>query len=308
MFIRPSKKMFAIAFYLSLATALLQLSSQFLSWQRMDDLYSVQGTISSGETMLRDEVKMMPVPEPVMWERPGAWQQDDALEVDQRLYSTSSFSQLVVRDVSGYVERLRSSILVQNGRVISSSIEKYGRYKVGNLSARVPSDKVANVLATIKEGVVSVVTERTSIQDETGQYISISDQIAALEEEVVQIEAQIEMALLDPDSDPSGAYKRKLEFQLQQLQSKIKNLQSLQDSVEENVQYARIDVSIADGARYFDPSARLSFWELLETGWGMLALLWYFIWNTALLTALYMLIWLPVTFVLSLAWSALKSK
>ncbi|PIR61208.1 MAG: hypothetical protein COU68_00600, partial [Candidatus Pacebacteria bacterium CG10_big_fil_rev_8_21_14_0_10_45_6] len=117
-----------------------------------------------------------------------------------------------------------------------------------------------------------------------------------------------EADLADTENGLSDGARRKLELQLQRLQAQIKSLENSKDSVEETVQYARVDVSVADGARYFDPSARPTGWEMLEMGWGMLAALWHFGWNTALLTALYMLIWLPVTFVISLAGSALKSK
>jgi len=295
-----SKKLFAIAFFLSLTTAVLQFASQRLSWQRMDGQYPIRH-MELGAMMTSEISKGMPI---VMSE-PDVYWSNDALEVEQRLYATSSYSQLVVRDVSGYTERLRTSILAQDGRVLSSSIEKYGRYKVGSISARVPSERASAILATIKEGVVTVVSERTSTQDETGQYVGITDKIAVLKEEILYIEE----TLADTESGPvSAAERRGLERQLQSLQTQITNLEASQNVVADEVRYARIDVNVSDGARYFDPTAQPTPWELVQMGWGMIALLWHFVWSVAILTVLYMFVWLPVTFVFSLAWTALQKK
>ncbi|PIR59759.1 MAG: hypothetical protein COU68_03860, partial [Candidatus Pacebacteria bacterium CG10_big_fil_rev_8_21_14_0_10_45_6] len=144
-----SKKLIAIAFFLSLATAVLHLSFQFFTRYQPVGMY----TQTRGDFgMMQEATLNLGVAEKMMPFSDETWQQDDALSVDQRLYSTSSYSQLVVKDVSSYTERIRTAILAQDGRVLSQSIEKYGRYKVGNISARVPSEKVASVLATIKEG------------------------------------------------------------------------------------------------------------------------------------------------------------
>ncbi|MDA1079080.1 MAG: DUF4349 domain-containing protein [bacterium] len=299
-----SRKLIAIAFLLSLATAVLHLSQQFMSWRHMDERFpimvsdSISMRVSEGEPMYEQKM-MVPAPETMPW-----YPEDEALDVDQRLYSTSSYSQLVVRDVSDYTERVRAAILAQDGRVLSQSIEKYGRYKVGSISARVPSESVSLVLSAIKEDVVTVVSESTSIQDETGQYVSVTEKIAALQDEV----AIIQVDLADSENDLTLSERKRLELQLQRLQTQIKNLENSKDSVEENVQYARVDVSVSDGARYFDPTARPTGWELLEMGWGVLQTLGYFVWHTLLLTALYMLIWLPITLVMSLAFGAIKSK
>lgn len=297
-----SKKLIAIAFLLSLATAVVHLSQQFMSWRHMDDHYPIMMQEPammgvSNAVPVYEEKMMMPV-EPIYWGH------DNALDVDQRLYSTSSYSQLVVRDVSEYTERVRTTILAKDGRVMSQSIEKYGRYKVGSISARVPSENVSAVLSAIKEDVVTVVSESTSIQDETGQYVSVTDQIAALQDEISIVAAD----LADTSSELTASERRRLELQLQRLETQLQNLENSKDSVEENVQYARIDVSVSDGVRYFDSTARPSSWELLEMGWGVLSQLWHFGWSVLMLSGLYMLIWLPVTFVISLAVGALKSK
>ncbi len=297
-----SKKLIAIAFLLSLATAVLHLSQQFMSWRHMGDRYPIMMQEPammgvSNSAPVYDEKMIMPV-EPIYWGY------DNALDVDQRLYSTSSYSQLVVRDVSEYTERVRTTILAKDGRVMSQSLEKYGRYNVGNISARVPSENVSAVLSAIKEDVVTVVSESTSIQDETGQYVSVTDQITALQDEISIVAAD----LADTSSELTASERRRLELQLQRLETQLQNLENSKDSVEENVQYARIDVSVSDGVRYFDSSARPSGWELLEMGWGVLSQLWHFGWSVLMLSGLYMLIWLPVTFVISLAVGALKSK
>jgi len=304
--------MVAIAFFLSFATAIIHLLSQLTSWRHMDSMYPVLHMESSEigvekELLLPNTTelgamtesginKIMPMPEP------DIWRADDALDVEQRLYATSSYSQLVVKDVSAYTERVRGAILAKGGRVLSSSIEKFGRYKVGNISARVPSEYVTDVLSTIKEGVVVVVSERTTIDDQTGQYVSIADKILAIQDEVMTIEEQL------LDESLTNIEKRRLELQLQRLQSRITSLQNSQDAVEDEVQYAKIVVSVSDGVRFFDPSARPSTWEMFERAGGVLQTLLYFIWNATLLTLLYMLVWFPVTYAVSFAASYLVKK
>ena len=305
-----TKKVFVISFVLALSTALLQFVfthfsgriyrnmpiSASLMMENTEPDYGEMGVMMRGEssealdTKLSPSIQMMPI-----------YNEDNALEVDNRLYSTASFSQLVVKDVSSYVGSLRDFILVNDGRVLSSNVSASSRYSYGNISARVPSANVDKVLAKVREGVVSVVREETNIQDETGAYISVADQIIALEDQKITLEMQLVEA-------KDAIEKRRLELQLVRVDQQIAQLNNQQDATEERVTYARIDVSVSNSARYYDPSVRPTLWDMVQTAWNSLATVAYYIGYVMVFTAMYLVIWLPIVVFINFVRLVLSNK
>ncbi|NCN23865.1 MAG: DUF4349 domain-containing protein [Candidatus Pacebacteria bacterium] len=305
-----TKKVFVISFVLALSTALIQFVfthfstriyrnmpiSTSLMMESADSDYGEMGMMLRGEssealdTKLSPSIGMMPI-----------YNEDNALEVDNRLYSTTSFSQLVVKDVSGYVGSLRDFILANDGRVLSSNVSASSRYSYGNISARVPSANVDKVLAKVREGVVSVVREETNIQDETGVYVSVADQIIALEDQKITLEMQLVEA-------KDAIEKRRLELQLVRVEQQIAQLNNQQDATEERVTYARIDVSVSNSARYYDPSVRPTLWDMIQTAWNSLATVAYYIGYVMVFTAMYLVIWLPIVVFINFVRLVLSNK
>ncbi|PIY80754.1 MAG: hypothetical protein COY80_01455 [Candidatus Pacebacteria bacterium CG_4_10_14_0_8_um_filter_42_14] len=306
-----TKRIFIISFVLALSTALIQFTATHFS-QRIYNMampfnanYAELSKEESsfGGIMMRSEVsdsidtKMI---EPSTQMMPF-YNEDNALEVDNRLYSTTSFSQLVVKDVSSYVGSLRDYILSSDGRVLSSNVSASSRYSYGNISARVPSASVDKVLARVREGVVSVVREETNIQDETGTYVSVADQIVALQDQKITLEMQLVEA-------KDAVAKRRIELQIQRIDQQIAQLNSQQDATEERVTYARIDVSVSNSARYYDPSVRPTLWDMIQTAWNSLATVAYYIGYVMVFTAMYLVIWLPIVVFINFVRLVLSNK
>lgn len=305
-----TKKILIISFVLALLTALLQFAfthfsgriyrnmpfSTSVMMENTEPDYGEMGMMMRSETSdvldtkLSPAIKMMPI-----------YNEDNALEVDNRLYSTTSFNQLVVKDVGAYISNLRDYVIANDGRVLSSNISASSRYSYGNVSARVPSASIDKVLAKVREGVVSVVREETNIQDETGTYVSVADQIIALEDQKITLEMQLVEA-------KDAIEKRRLELQLVRVDQQIAQLNNQQDATEERVTYARIDVSVSNSARYYDPSVRPTLWDMIQTAWNSLATVAYYIGYVIVFTAMYLVIWLPIVVFINFVRLVLSNK
>lgn len=230
---------------------------------------------------------------------PYPYYPDEALGEENRVYLQSAYHEVVVKDVSGYVQQLKDYFAGVDARVLNTSQANTDRYQTAYLYVKVPVDRFDEAVAKISQGVDKVVSENVSMDDVTGTVVSQAEQVERLEQQVV-----------DKETELAGLTENTTQWRLvnNQLQNLRRQLEAAQDNAEdfsETTQYASISIQIADSERYFkgmyrpyQPDFRDTVYDAWLSLQGSLSSLVV----TLIWIAVYAVLWAPVVAIVWWIW------
>ena len=251
---------------------------------------------------VRDEVGMMAGSEMVsskLAPYPGMYG-NDALSVSDRAVQKFSYHTLVVNDVSQYLQKSKDYFASIGGVVLSYNQGSNTRATYGSLSVKVPVDKFDEAVSEVSKDAKKVIDESVSSNDVTGQVVSIEERIQQLKDEKSIQEA----ALIDAKT---AIEKQKLELEIARLDRQITQMEDNQKSVQDQVDYATMNVNVADSESYFNYDGPRPLTEVFQQAWWSLrgatnAIVAFLIW-----TVVYAIIWVPVLLLARWIWMKVKS-
>lgn len=234
--------------------------------------------------------------EPLYYPYPSS----DALEVTDRSIQKYSYHSLVVDDVSEYLRSTRDYILSNGGIVLSYTQDTQANdYVSGNISAKVPVNKFDEVVSHITQGAKKVLSESVSAQDVTGQVVSVAEKLQSLEDAKATQEIALEEAT-------TAIEKRRIQLEIDRLNRQIEQVKKSQENVEDTLEYATINISVANKEYYFNGGASRPFTDVLREAWYSLkntgiGLAYFLIW-----VAVYAIIWIPVLLLARWIWGKVR--
>ncbi len=140
-----------------------------------------------------------------------------APDVTNRMVVTSSHLSLLVNDVSAGMTGVKSYIDSIGGYMVSSNISRPEQGATGTITVRIPSIKLDEALAALKNQSVKVVSERMDGHDVTDQFVDNEARLVILERNKARFEEIMTSAKDVP--------------QILEVQNEIFNLQAQIDSI-----------------------------------------------------------------------------
>ncbi len=163
-----------------------------------------------------------------------------AQAVERKVIKDASLS-LVVKDPEASMKAISALAEGLGGYVVSSSMSQtnYGPNNLslpaGNISVRVPAEKLNDVLAEIKKDAVEVTSENISGQDVTDQYVDLTSRLTAKQAAEKQL-------LKIMDSAKNAEETMAVYAQLQQVQSDIEVLKGQIKYIDQSVAMSSVSV------------------------------------------------------------------
>ena len=128
-----------------------------------------------------------------------------AATTTERLVIKNADLQLVVKDPAGAVNTISALAEASGGFVVKSSVSQISVDAQGNkllsgqISMRVPAEKLNDVLAQIKAQAVTVKNEDVTGEDVTAQYVDLQSQLTNLQAEAAQLQKIMDSAVKTED-------------------------------------------------------------------------------------------------------------
>jgi hypothetical protein len=208
---------------------------------------------------------------------------------DERLVITDTFLSMVVKDVTQAVVGIRSSAEDMGGFLVNSSVNTPEEGGTGQITVRVPSDRLGESLIAFKEVGVRVVSEDITGTDVTDQYEDLNARLETLNATKAKFNAILTSANRIED--------------ILQVQRELVNLQRQIDSVIGRQEFLEKSASLSAVTVYLStdelslPYAPDNLWRpsvifktavrsLVETGRGIV--------NGLIWVVVYAPIWLPI--------------
>ena len=107
--------------------------------------------------------------------------------------------QLVVSDVSRALDDIVNLANTNGGYVVNSQKWKEGERNIGTVSIRVPSENYDKTIASLRAQAISVISESSSSQDVTQEYVDLGSRVKNLEATEAQLLKIMEMATATED-------------------------------------------------------------------------------------------------------------
>ena len=181
----------------------------------------------------------------------------DALNVSQRVYEAYGYFNLVVEDVTGYMQKTKKYVLSLNGKVLNYQTGLSGKFQTGSMTAKIPVDKFDEATRKVTEEVKSIESQQINSTDVTGSVEAINQQLASLEDQ----KALKQVELLEAKTELE---KRRIELEINRLDQQITNVKSQDAAQQERVEYATLNISIASSKFVYNPSGRPDLGSELE--------------------------------------------
>lgn len=294
-----NKKLIFTVFALSIVAALLTIAQQSRTGMGLDMTFDMPGTSMSSDGVsrkmaVRDSGGFMPpteanatvgmVKEPYMMQYQYG---GDALNVSDRVQEKYAHQGVLVEDVSDYLKEVRAFITSVGGTVLSSSQQTSNGMTYGSLLTKVPVDSFDKVTSEVALKAEKVVDESINAQDVTGQAVSLEERLDELKKNILAKEAELAAAKTE-------AEKKRLQYELDSYQRQLKSMEASQTKFVERVQFATVSITASDTMKFFDPSARGSFWDEIKEavrslGGSSAVLARLLVW-----VLVYAVIWLPL--------------
>ncbi len=110
----------------------------------------------------------------------GAAPAFEAVETDRKIILTANLS-LTVRETEQTVSTIKDMVVARGGFISSSSVWREDNVLHGNMTVRVPAEKMDEFLTAVKKLAVQVDREESGGQDVTEEYVDIEAQLKNLE-------------------------------------------------------------------------------------------------------------------------------
>lgn len=159
-------------------------------------------------------------------------------DVSERLVIQNSNLSLQVKDVG----KTRDDIVVyaqtNGGYMVVSNTENPEESPTGNVTIRVPSDKLSDTLAFLRGLAIKVVSENLQGFDVTDQYVDVEKRIAILEKTLAKFESILASATEISDIT-------NLNREIINVQSEIDSFKGQQEALAKNAELAKISIYLA---------------------------------------------------------------
>ncbi|OGC47660.1 hypothetical protein A2886_02680 [candidate division WWE3 bacterium RIFCSPHIGHO2_01_FULL_42_13] len=104
------------------------------------------------------------------------------LDIEQRKLTKNAYLSVVVEDVNSAISQISARADEVGGYLVSSNATTPEGLASGDISIRVPSDRLSETLEFLRGLSVKVVSENVSGQDITDQYVDVEERLATLNE------------------------------------------------------------------------------------------------------------------------------
>jgi hypothetical protein len=208
---------------------------------------SLDSGYGGGSPQMMMEAPAAPAPSMDFYAADSAVYEESAvtsnLAVGERLVIQNVDMSIVVPDPKTRMKEISDMAVAMGGFVVSSNLYQsaYGPNNIeapaGNLTVRVPSTKLDEALASIKEGAVDVTYENRSGEDVTSQYVDLGSRLSAkraAEKKLLEI-----LDAADTTEDTLAVY-----VQLQQIQTEIEVLVGQMKYYEESAALSAISIGL----------------------------------------------------------------
>ena len=168
---------------------------------------------------------------------------DVAQQVERKVIKNADLS-VVVKDPEASMKAISALAEQLGGYVVSSSTSQsnYGPNNIslpsGNISIRIPAEKLNDVLDQIKKDAVEVTSENISGQDVTDQYVDLTSRLSAKQAAEKKLTEIMEAA--EKTEDVMAVYA-----QLQQVQSDIEVLKGQIKYIDQSAAMSSVSVYLA---------------------------------------------------------------
>ncbi len=159
-------------------------------------------------------------------------------EDPNRLIITDTSLSLLVKDVANAITDIQSVTTSLGGFLVNSYLSKPESAASGNISVRVPSDKVPQALSAFKNFAVKVVSESVTGSDVTDAYTDLSARLEVLTKTKTKFEQILDQAVKVTDL-------LEVQRELTYLQSQIDNLKGQQKYYEQSAKLSKITVYLS---------------------------------------------------------------
>lgn len=233
---------------------------------------------ATGRDMVYDQMGSIMPPYPVY--------NNDALDVDQRVYEKRSYHYVLVKDVAGYLQKIREYALSINGRILSSSANSNAGYESGYLSIKVPVAKFEEATSRATSDVKKVLQESISAYDKTGELVGNNEQLAKLQDTKLQKQIDLEQAKTELE-------RRRIQLEINRLDQQIAQAEKQLANTEKSVEYATLEISATNQEPYYSGND-LNPWQEMKRAWQSMWGVLMLVLSIAVWLAVYGLVWLPV--------------
>ena len=104
------------------------------------------------------------------------------LDIEQRKLTKNAYLSVVVENVDSAINKIAARADEVGGYLVSSNKTSPEGLSTGDISIRVPSDRLSETLEFLRDLSVKVVSENISGQDVTDQYVDVEERLATLNE------------------------------------------------------------------------------------------------------------------------------
>lgn len=215
-------------------------------------------------------------------------------ETFERSYEQYGSYTLVAEDVSTYVSGIKEYVASIGGMVLNSSLSTTEKYQSGYLHIKVPTARFSEATARVTQNAEMIIDENISINDITGA-------VNRSEEIVEQLQLQIELAQARLAEATTAAARLTIQSEIDSLNRKLTDAKQSEASVDEQVTYGSISISVANDKKYYnydggrgDISDEFSrAWESVKGFARVLGLV-------AIWALVYSVVWVPVVIVVKM--------
>lgn len=223
---------------------------------------------------------------------------NNALEVDNRVYEKRAYHYVLVKDVASYLNQIKEYALSIDGRVLASNVSSSQNYDSGYLTIKVPVAKFEEAASRVTNEVKKVLQEQITAYDTTGALVGRNEQLAKLQDQKIQKEIELDEAKTELE-------KRRIQLAIDRLIKQIEQVEKQVKNQEVKIEYATLEISATNQESYYHGGSPNP-WQELQRAWrsmkgvlmGLLAI--------GAWVAVYSLIWLPI--VLIVKWIVKKVK
>ncbi len=221
---------------------------------------------------------------------PPAYDNQIAPDIINRAYQRYANFGVVVKDVSGYINNMRTYITTQGGIVTNVSVNQSDKYTYAYINSRIPVDKLDAAANTATQNVTKIMNQSLSTTDVTGYQQGMQDSITKTKRLLAEQQLMLSRATSEYE-------KSKIKLEIESLQNQLNNLQQELAGSKEQVQYANLDITAASSTKYFDGQP-VGVWDEVVTKTSSLRYIFINALRLAIYIAVYAIVWLPVLVVI----------
>lgn len=224
---------------------------------------------------------------------------DDALGVADRSVQKFSSHTLVVNNVPEYLKQMKEYFSNNGGVVLSYNQGTSSRGEYGYLNVKVPINTFDQAVTEVSKDAKKIIDENITSNDITGQVVNIADRIQELKDQKSVQEA----ALIDAST---AIERQKIQLEIDRLDRQISQMEQNQESVQDQVDYATMNISVSNKESYFNYDGPRPLTDVFKEAWWSLrstanSLVAFLIW-----TVVYAIVWVPVLLLTRWLWNKFR--